>query len=83
MKKLGNVLYLTSPDAFLGLEDEALVIKKEDQPTKKLPLLNLEGIVCFNYTGVSPFLMGACVQRNISNFLTPMAVYGVSISCKW
>jgi len=72
MKKLGNVLYLTSPDAFLGLEDEALVIKKEDQPTKKLPLLNLEGIVCFNYTGVSPFLMGACVQRNINlTFLTP------------
>lgn len=72
MRKLGNVLYVTSPDTFLGLEDEALIIKREEQPTKKLPLLNLQGIVCFNYIGVSPFLMGACVERNIGlTFLTP------------
>ena len=72
MKKLANVLYVTSPDSILGLEDEALTIKREDQPTKKLPLLNLQGIVCFNYVGVSPFLMGECVKRNIGlTFLTP------------
>lgn len=72
MRKLANVLYVTSPDSILGLEDEALTIKREDQPTKKLPLLNLQGIVCFNYVGVSPFLMGECVKRNIGlTFLTP------------
>ncbi len=72
MKKLGNVLYITSPDAYLGLEDEAITISKEGQPTRKLPLLNLQGIVCFNYTGVSPALMGACVDRDIGLcFLRP------------
>ena len=72
MKKLGNVLYITSPDAYLGLEGEAITISKEGQPTRKLPLLNLQGIVCFNYTGVSPALMGACVDRDIGLcFLRP------------
>lgn len=72
MKKLGNVLYITSTDAYLGLEDEAITISKEGQPTRKLPLLNLQGIVCFNYTGVSPALMGACVDRDIGLcFLRP------------
>ena len=72
MKKLGNVLYITSPDAYLGLDDEAITISKESQPTRKLPLLNLQGIVCFNYTGVSPALMGACVDRDIGLcFLRP------------
>jgi len=72
MKKLGNVLYITSPEAFLGLEDEAITISKPESPTRKLPLLNLQAIVCFNYMGVSPSLMGACVDRGIGlTFLRP------------
>lgn len=38
----------------------------------KLPLHNLENIVCFSYPGASPGLMGACAERNIGLcFLTP------------
>jgi CRISPR-associated protein Cas1 len=38
----------------------------------RLPLHNLENIVCFNYLGVSPALMGACAERNIGLcFLKP------------
>ena len=78
MKHLLNVLYVTIPDAYLMLDGETVVVRKEDKAAGKnvtamrLPLHNLEAIVCFNYQGVSPALMGACAERNIDLcFLTP------------
>lgn len=65
MKKLLNVLYVTVPETYLSLEGETIVIKKDDEITMRLPLLNLENIVCFNYMGTSPALMGACADRGI------------------
>jgi CRISPR-associated protein Cas1 len=72
MKKLGNVLYVTTPEAYLSLDGENVVVKKDDKTSMRLPLHNLEGIVCFNYPGVSPALMGACAERHIGLcFLKP------------
>lgn len=72
MRKLGNVLYVTTPEAFLTLDGETIVVKTDDSKSLRLPLHNLQGIVCFNYPGVSPALMGACAERNISlTFLRP------------
>ncbi len=76
MKHLGNVLYVTTPEAFLSLDGENIVIKKEDEQganiSTRLPLHNLENIVCFTWLGASPALMGACAARNIGlTFLTP------------
>jgi len=65
MKKLGNVLYVTTPEAYLSLDGETVVVKKDDQRAMRLPLHNLDAIVCFNYPGVSPALMGACARRGI------------------
>jgi CRISPR-associated protein Cas1 len=72
MKKLLNVLYVTSPDTYLALDGENVVIKKEEQVAMRLPLHNLENIVCFGHSGASPALMGACAERNIGLcFLSP------------
>lgn len=72
MKKLLNVLYITNPETYLSLDGENVVIKKEENVAMRLPLHNLESIVCFGYLGVSPMLMGACAERNIGLcFLTP------------
>jgi CRISPR-associated protein Cas1 len=72
MKHLGNVLYVTTPEAFLSLDGENVVIKKEEGASTRLPLHNLENIVCFTWQGASPALMGACAERNIGlSFLTP------------
>lgn len=72
MKKLGNVLYVTTANAYLALDGENVVIQKEDAAAMRLPLHNLENIVCFNYQGVSPALMGACAERDIGLcFLRP------------
>ncbi|WP_423225491.1 type I-C CRISPR-associated endonuclease Cas1c [Candidatus Amarolinea aalborgensis] len=72
MKKIGNVLYVTTPEAYLSLDGENIVIKKESAVSMRLPLHNLDGIVCFNYPGVSPALMGACAERHVGlAFLNP------------
>jgi CRISPR-associated protein Cas1 len=72
MKKLLNVLYITYPDVYLALEGQAIQVRKEEKTILKLPLLNLENIVCFNYPGVSPALMRACCDNNIGLcFLSP------------
>jgi CRISP-associated protein Cas1 len=65
MKKLANTLYITNPKAYLGLEGETIVIKKENDAKTRLPLHNLENIVCFNWLGTSPSLMRACAERKI------------------
>ncbi len=72
MKKLANVLYVTTPEAYLTLEGENVVVKKEEGVSTRLPLHNLENIVCFSYLGASPAIMGACAERNVGLcFLTP------------
>lgn len=65
MKKLQNVLYVTSPESYLSLEGENIVIKRDNQSSVHIPLHNLENVVCFGYTGASPALMGACAERKI------------------
>lgn len=72
MKHLGNVLYVTTPEAYLTLDGETVVVKKDEQTSTRLPLHNIENIVCFTWQGASPALMGACADRNIGlTFLTP------------
>jgi CRISPR-associated protein Cas1 len=72
MKKLLNTLYVTIPDAYLSLDGENVVVLKADKTAMRLPIHNLENIVCFNYTGASPALMGACAERNIGlSFVSP------------
>lgn len=83
MKRLANVLYITTPDVYLSLDGENIVIKKEEHVSTRLPLHNLENIVCFNYQGVSPALMGACAERNIGLcFLNPSGRFLARVSGK-
>ena len=85
MKKLANVLYITTPEAWLTLDGENLVVKKDDSQgvSMRLPLHNLENIVCFNWQGASPALMGACAERNIGLcFLTPNGRFQARVTGK-
>lgn len=66
MKKLLNTLYVTSPDRYLSLDGENVVVLEEQIEIGRIPLHNLEAIVTFGYTGASPALMGACAKRDIN-----------------
>lgn len=83
MKKLANVLYVTIPEAYLSLDGENVVVKKEEQVAMRLPLHNLENIVCFTYQGASPALMAACAERHVGLcFLTPHGRFQARVSGK-
>lgn len=72
MKKLLNTLYVTIPETYLSLDGENVVILKEKQELGRIPLHNIERIMTFGYRGVSPALMGECVERGIELvFMTP------------
>lgn len=72
MRKMLNTLYVTSPDRYLSLKDQNILVSDENGPAGMIPLIGLEGIVSFSYRGASPALMGECAKRNISLcFLTP------------
>lgn len=66
MKKLLNTLYVTTPNVYLSLDGENIVLLQEQSELGRVPLHNLEGIVCFGYKGVSPALMGACAEKGIN-----------------
>lgn len=65
MRKLLNVLYVTTPNSYLSKDGENVVIKVDDTEAFRIPVHNLEGIICFGYTGASPALMKLCAERNV------------------
>jgi CRISPR-associated protein Cas1 len=72
IRKLLNVLYVNTPDCYLALQQENVCVLHEDETLLRAPLLNLEGIVAFGYTGASPALMGECAKRGVPlTFMSP------------
>ena len=66
MKKLLNTLYVTSPDVYIALDGENVLIKKDNEIAMRVPLHNIEGIIAFNYVGASPTLMKKCCENGIN-----------------
>ena len=81
MRKLLNTLYVTTPERYLALDGENVLVLEEKEILIRLPLHNLEGIVTFGYTGASPALMGACAKRGISlSFMNQNGQFLASVS---
>lgn len=76
MRKLLNTIYVTNEQAYLTLDGENLVCKIEKEEKLRIPFENIENIVCFNYIGCSPALMGKCVSKTIPiNFISPQGKF--------
>lgn len=65
MRKLLNTLFVLTPECYLSLEGENVVVNREKTEMARFPLHTLEGILSFTYAGASPALMGACAQRGV------------------
>lgn len=65
MRRLLKTLFILTEEAYLSLENENVVIKKDDDILGRVPLLKLENILYFGYKGVSPSLIGECAKRKI------------------
>jgi CRISP-associated protein Cas1 len=71
VKKHGNTLYVTTQGAYLSKNGETVDVLVDGSSKLKVPLHTLDGIACFGQVSVSPFLMGACAERDVAlSFLT-------------
>ncbi len=72
MRKLLNTLYILTPESYLSLDGENVVIQQGDKEMGRFPLHTLEMILSFSYRGASPALMGGCAKRGVGLcFFTP------------
>lgn len=72
MRKLRNVLYVTTPNSYLSKDGESVTVTIENNKAARIPIHNLEGIVCFGFMGASPGLMELCVNNNVGLcFISP------------
>ena len=81
MRKLLNTLFVTTPDTYLALDGENIVLLKDKEKLGRIPLHNLESIVTTGYLGTSPALMRKCAEKNISLiFLTSSGRFGSRVT---
>ncbi|HTQ40920.1 MAG TPA: type I-C CRISPR-associated endonuclease Cas1c [Pirellulales bacterium] len=66
MKQHLNTLFVTTEGAYLAKQGEAIAVNVERQTKLRVPLHNLDGVVCFGRVGCSPSLMGACAAGGVT-----------------
>lgn len=72
MRKLLNILYVTTPESYISKDGLNVVISINQKEVFRIPIINIEGIVTFGYMGASPGIMKLCVDNGVSlTFLTP------------
>lgn len=81
MKKMLNTLYITSPNRYLSLDGENVVINEKEQIIGRVPLHNLDSIITFGYVGASPALMGKCGEMGIDISFLSMSGKFLASSC--
>lgn len=71
MKKLLNTLYITTQGAYIHKEGLSIVVEIEKEVRLRVPIHNLQAVVCFGNVMCSPYLMGHCAENGVSlSFLT-------------
>ena len=72
MRKLLNVLYVTTPESYLSKDGMNVVVSVDKEERFRIPIVNIEGIVTFGYMGSSPGLMKLCADNGVAlSFLSP------------
>lgn len=66
MQRFLNTLYITTQKTYLHKKGEAVEVIVEDKVLATIPLITLDSIVCFGNISVSPFLLGACPEHNVT-----------------
>ena len=81
MRKLLNTLFILNPEAYLALDNDAVLVLQGEEKLQRIPLLILESIFYFGYKGVSPALMGYCAARGIRlSFISPQGKFLAAVS---
>lgn len=72
MKRHLNTLFVTTEGTYLAKDGETVKVQVRQETRLRVPLINLDGIVCFGRINCSPQLMGACARAGVTiSFLSP------------
>lgn len=72
MRKQLNTLYATTEGAWLRKDGANVVMEVEQRERARIPVHMLEGLVCFGRMGISPQLLGFCMEQGITvTYLAP------------
>jgi CRISPR-associated protein Cas1 len=66
MKRLLNVLYVTTQGTYLHRVGETVEVTLDGEVKLRVPIHTLHGIVCFGQVSMSPPLMGLCAEREVA-----------------
>ncbi|WP_176012567.1 type I-C CRISPR-associated endonuclease Cas1c [Victivallis sp. Marseille-Q1083] len=66
MRKLQNVLYVTTQGAYLNKDGQAVAVQIDGKEAGRFPIHNLKGIVVFGRVACSPYLMHFCAENEVS-----------------
>lgn len=76
MQRFLNTLYVMTQKTYLHKKGETIELIVDKNVVARIPLINLDSIVCFGNVSVSPFLLGACPEYNITvSFLSESGKY--------
>ncbi|OYP35556.1 type I-C CRISPR-associated endonuclease Cas1c [Rhodopirellula sp. MGV] len=74
MKRHLNTLFVTTEGSYLAKEGASVLVRQQKQTLLRVPLHNLDGIVCFGRVGFSSQLAAACAANDVT--LSLMSTYG-------
>ena len=66
MQRFLNTLYIATQKTYLHKKGDAVEVLLEDKKLATIPMITLDSIVCFGNIYVSPFLLGAAPEHNIT-----------------
>ena len=66
MKRHLNTLFIVTHGTYLSKEGQAVKVQIKGETRLRVPLISLDGIVCFGGIGCSPSLMAACAEAGVS-----------------
>ncbi|MFA6662570.1 MAG: type I-C CRISPR-associated endonuclease Cas1c [Bacilli bacterium] len=80
MKQLLNTLYVTHSDSYISKDGNNLLISIDGKEVGRVPVHNIQQIVCFGYSGVSPYAMRLCIENNVTiSFMTSNGKFLASV----
>jgi CRISPR-associated protein Cas1 len=65
MKRHLNTLFVLTQGSHVSKENETLTVKVGEEIRIRLPILTLQGVVCFGQVSVSPFAMAFCCEQGV------------------
>lgn len=71
-----GTVYITHEDAFVGKNDERIIVKAEKQIVLDVPLIKVDGIVVLGRATISPALITELLEHHIPvSYLTATGKY--------